>query len=242
MTLAGQTIVVAGASSGMGRATALMAAEAGADLVLIARSADALAAVAGEIQERRKDAKAWAIVADAGDADAAARAIDEAHQRAGRIDALVNSVGTNIARRALGELTSESWRDMVAANLDAAFNLTRAIVPHFRGAGGGLLIHVSSIAARRADRSGVAYQATKAGVVALAHGTMEEEREHGVRVTAILPGMTDTPLLDKRPTPPTPEMRRNALQPSDVAAACLFVLGLPPRAHVSEILLQPSRG
>lgn len=241
MTLAGQTIIVAGASSGMGRATALMAAEAGANVVLIARRREALDAVAADIRARRAATKTWAIVADLADADAAARAIDEAWAQASRIDALVNTVGVNIPRRALDELTTASWKEMIAVNLDAAFHLTQAIASHFRRAGGGLLIHVSSVAARRADRSGVAYQATKAGVVALAHGAMEEERAHGVRITAILPGMTDTPLLDKRPTPPTPEMRRNALQPDDVAAACLFVLGLPPRAHVAEIILQPSR-
>ncbi|KGM33197.1 SDR family oxidoreductase, partial [Inquilinus limosus] len=107
--------------------------------------------------------------------------------------------------------------------------------------GQGLIIHIASVAARRPDRSGAAYQATKAGVMALSHAVMEEERENGLRLTVILPGMTDTPLLDKRPAPVPPEARRKALQPEDVAAACLFVMALPPRAHVAEIMLQPSR-
>jgi NAD(P)-dependent dehydrogenase (short-subunit alcohol dehydrogenase family) len=86
----------------------------------------------------------------------------------------------------------------------------------------------------------VAYQASKAGVVGLAHGTMEEERQHGIRTTVIFPGLTDTPLVLKRPTPTPPEVLANALQPEDVAAACLFVLRLPARAWVPELLLYPS--
>ena len=90
---------------------------------------------------------------------------------------------------------------MIAANLSAAFNLTQAVVPVLRSQGGGLIIYVSSAAAKKPDRSSVAYQASKAGVVGLAHGTMEEERQHGIRTTVIFPGLTDTPLVLKRPTP-----------------------------------------
>jgi NADP-dependent 3-hydroxy acid dehydrogenase YdfG len=159
----------------------------------------------------------------------------------GKIDVLVNSVGTNIPRRALGELTGESWQMMVNVNLNAAFHLTQAVLPVFRRQASGLIIHISSVAAKKPDRSGVAYQATKAAVAALAHGTMEEERDNGIRTTVIYPGMTDTPLLDRRPVPPSPEARQRALQPDDVADACLFVMALPPRVHVAEIVLSPSR-
>jgi NAD(P)-dependent dehydrogenase (short-subunit alcohol dehydrogenase family) len=87
----------------------------------------------------------------------------------------------------------------------------------------------------------VAYQAAKAGVVGLAHGTMEEERANGIRVTVLFPGFTDTPLVLQRPVPPSPAELAMALQPEDVAAACLFVLGLPARAYVPELVLYPSR-
>jgi NADP-dependent 3-hydroxy acid dehydrogenase YdfG len=114
-------------------------------------------------------------------------------------------------------------------------------MPAFRAKGGGLLINIASTAARKPDRSGAAYQAAKAGVVALTHALTEEEWENGLRATAILPGMTDTPLLDKRPVPVGAEARAAALQPEDVAAACLFVMTLPPRAQVTELTIQPSR-
>jgi NADP-dependent 3-hydroxy acid dehydrogenase YdfG len=236
--LAGRTILVAGASSGMGRATALAAAREGGSLLLLGRDAARLDAVAAELRGIAPDRPATVIAADAADAAALDAALAP---HAAAIDIVVNSVGTNIVGRAFGELTPASWAGMVDVNLNAAFNLTRAVVPGMRARKQGLIIHISSVAARKADRSGAAYQATKAGVVALTHAVMEEERENGLRLTAILPGMTDTPLLDKRPVPVSADSRRAALQPDDVAAACLFVMGLPARAHVAEIVLQPSR-
>lgn len=237
--LAGQVVVIAGASSGMGRATALAAAEAGARLVLAARGEAALAEVAAAVAAA--GAEALAVPTDATDRGAAERLVAAAVERFGRIDALVATVGTNIPRRRLDELTADSWQGMVAVNLTAPFNLTQAVVPVLRNHGGGLIVYVSSSAAKRPDASGVAYQATKAGVVGLAHGTMEEERANGIRTTVIFPGLTDTPLVLKRPTPTPPDVLARALRPEDVAAACLFVLRLPPRAHVPELLLYPSR-
>lgn len=237
--LASHVVVVAGASSGMGRATALAAAAAGAHVIVAARSGEALASVCATVREN--GGTALAVPTDVTDRSAVEALVQEAIHRFGRIDTLVNSVGTNLKRRALDELTRESWDDMVATNLTAAFNLTRAIAPIYRRQGGGLLIHIASSAARKPDRSGVAYQAMKAGVAALAHGAMEEEREYGLRATVIYPGLTDTPLVLQRPTPTPPEVLARALQPEDIAAACLFAMRLPARAHVPEIVLYPSR-
>ena len=216
----------------------LAAAREGGSLLLLGRDRARLDAVAAELRAVAPDRPAVVIAADAADAAALDAALAP---HAASIDIAVNSVGTNIVGRAFGELTPDSWAGMVDANLNAAFNLTRAVVAGMRARKQGLIIHISSVAARKADRSGAAYQATKAGVVALTHAVMEEERENGLRLTAILPGMTDTPLLDKRPVPVSADSRRAALQPDDVATACLFVMGLPARAHVAEIVLQPSR-
>jgi NADP-dependent 3-hydroxy acid dehydrogenase YdfG len=237
--LSQQVVLVAGASSGMGRATAIAAAAAGADVILAARSVDALESACASIKQ--KGGQAQAIAVDVADRAAVERLVEDVVNAHRRIDVVVNSVGTNIPRRALDELTPESWADMLSANLTAAFNLTQAVVPIFRKQEGGLLIHISSMSAKKPDRSGVAYQASKAGVVGLAHGTMEEEREHGIRTTVIFPGLTDTPLVLKRPKPTPPEIMAHALQPEDVAAACLFVMTLPPRAYVPELNLYASR-
>ncbi|MBA2470569.1 MAG: SDR family oxidoreductase [Chloroflexia bacterium] len=237
-TLANRAIVIAGAGSGMGRATALAAAAAGANLVLVARSSTALDDIVRDITAA--GGSATAIPTDVTDHAAVAALMDEALARLGRIDALINTVGTNIKGRALGDLTAESWNAMLAVNLTSAFNLTQAVVPAMRRQGAGLIVHVSSSAAKKPDPSGVAYQATKAGLVGLAHGTMEEERQHGIRTSVIFPGLTDTPMVLKRPTPTPPDVLARALQPEDVAAAVMFILGLPARTHVPELLLYPS--
>ncbi len=232
-------VLVAGASSGMGRATALAAAAAGAKIVLAARNSAALEQVRASIEQR--GGSSLAVPVDATDRRQVDHLVEVALERFARIDVLVNAIGTNIPRRALGELTDERWSEILATNLTAAFRLTHAVVPVLRDQGGGLIIHISSASVKKPDRSGVAYQASKAGVVGLAHGTMEEEREHGIRTTVIFPGLTDTPLVLKRPVPTPSEVMAQALQPEDIAAACLFVMRLPPRAHVPELYLYPSR-
>jgi NADP-dependent 3-hydroxy acid dehydrogenase YdfG len=237
--LAGKGVVVVGASSGMGRATAQAAVAAGARVVASARNGAALEQLAA--QQRAAGRDMLTVATDATQRAQVDHLLDSALQSLGRIDVLVNCVGTNIARRALSELSAADWAMMLDVNVTAAFHLTQAVMPVFRAQKDGLLIHISSSAARKADRSGIAYHAGKAGVAALAHGAMEEERENGVRVSVIYPGMTDTPLVLKRPTPPTPEVLARALQPEDVAAACVFLMALPPRAHVPELVLYPSR-
>ncbi|HZU01926.1 MAG TPA: SDR family oxidoreductase [Ktedonobacteraceae bacterium] len=235
----GRVVLVGGASSGMGKATALAAASAGASVIAAARNVAALEEVRAVIEQG--GGMAYVVPTDFTERDAVDHLLKEAVEKFGHIHVAVNCVGTNIPHRSLDELTAASWSEMLAVNLNAAFNLTQAIVPIFRRQHDGLLIHISSSAARKPDKSGVAYQASKAGVVGLAHGTMEEEREHGIRTTVIFPGLTDTPLVLKRPTPTPAEVLARALQPEDVAAACLFVMGLPPRAHVPELVLYPSQ-
>jgi NADP-dependent 3-hydroxy acid dehydrogenase YdfG len=238
-TLADKAIVVAGASSGMGRATALAAAGEGARLVLFARRADALAEVEKTIVAN--GGEAVSVVGDATDARAAETAVATAVSTYGRIDVLLNCVGTNVKERALPVLTQDTWRTLMAANLDAAYVLTQAVLPEFRRQQDGLVLHIASSAAKKPDASGVGYQASKAGVTALAHATMEEERANGIRVTVLFPGFTDTPMVERRPSPPTKEMLANALQPDDVARMCVAVMALPARAHVPELLLYPTR-
>lgn len=237
--LSGRHILIAGATSGMGRATARAAAAAGAGLLLLGRDRARLDEVAQEASDQGAP-KVLGVQADAADPDALADALAAHRPELAEIDTLVNSVGVNIVDRAFVDLTADSWGAMIDTNLNAAFNLAKVIVPLFRQRGGGLLVNISSTAARKPDPSGAAYQATKAGVMAMTHAIMEEEWQNGIRATVILPGMTETPLLEKRPTPPTDEMRAKALQPEDIAEACMFVMALPPRAHVSELMIQPA--
>ena len=237
--LSGQVVLVAGASSGMGKATAIAAAEAGAQIVLAARNATALEQIVASITQ--KGGSAIAVATDILNRDDVDHLLETILQTYGRITTVVYSVGTNLPHRAIDELTAESWANMMDINLTTAFHLTQAVLPIFRKQREGLLIYISSSSAKKPDRSGISYQAGKAGIVGLAHGTMEEEREHGIRTTVIFPGLTDTPLVLKRPMPTPPEVMAHALQPEDVAESCLFVMSLPARAHVPELTLYPSR-
>ena len=231
-----QIAVIVGASSGIGRETALAFARAGATTVLAARSVDKLHALAEEI-----GGGSMVCPMDVEDASSIRPAVDAVVERLGRIDVLVYAAGTNIPDRALDALTPETWDMMLATNLSGAFHCTKAVLPTMRAQGGGLIIYVSSVAVQLPDASGVSYQATKHGLVGLAHGTFKEEQDNGVRTTVIFPGLTDTPLVLKRPTATPPEVMAHALQPEDVAAACLFAASLPARARIPELMLMPSR-
>jgi serine 3-dehydrogenase (NADP+) len=108
-----------------------------------------------------------------------------------------------------------------------------------RSQGGGLIIHIGSVSGRWADFSGAAYQASKHGLVGLAQATMIEERENGIRVSVVFPGLCDTPLLKLRKSPPSPETLAKAMQPEDIASACLFIAKLPARTYVPELIMMP---
>ena len=237
--LSGKIAIIAGASSGMGAATAQLFAAQGATVVLGARSAGALEKLEGEINAA--GGKALAVPTDVTDRAAAQALVGAAVEHYGRVDTLINSVGTNLKQRALTVLDPADWDMMLSVNLSAAYNLTRAVLPQMRSQGQGLIVHFSSGAVQKPDVSGVAYQATKHGVAGLAYGTMEEEKENGIRVTVIFPGLCNTPLVEKRPTPTPPEVLAKALEPEDVARAALLVASLPARAYVPDMRLLPSQ-
>jgi NAD(P)-dependent dehydrogenase (short-subunit alcohol dehydrogenase family) len=168
--------------------------------------------------------------------------VREVTARFGGIDILVNNAGLNIKERTFRELTPESWRRLVAANLDGAFYCMKAVVPQMRQRQDGLIVNVNSISGKRSNPlGGLAYNAAKHGLRGLALGLAAEEKASGIRVCSIYPGEVDTPILEHRPTPLSDEHKKGILQPEDVAAAVLFVATLPPRASVPELVLTPSQ-
>jgi serine 3-dehydrogenase (NADP+) len=230
-----QVAVVVGSSSGMGRATAIGLADRGAKVVLAARRRDKLEELASEI-----GTNTLVCVVDVEDTEQVEALIRSTLDAFSRIDILVYATGTNIPERSLQDLTYETWNMMINTNLTGAFYCTKAVLPVMRQQQAGLIIYLSSGCVQSPDMSGVSYQATKCGMSGLAHGTFKEEQENGVRTTVIFPGLCDTPLVFKRPTPTPPEVMAKALQPQDVADACLFVATLPERARVPELVLLPA--
>lgn len=238
-SLQGKVAVVVGASSGMGRATATLLARNGAQVMLAARREAKLLELRDELAAEGLSAEV--CPADTTDPGAVEKLIATTAQRFGRIDLLVYATGTNIPDRDLKVLTADTWNTMLATNLTGAFLCTRAVVPLMRRDGGGLIVYLSSAAVQMPDVSGVAYQASKHGLCGLAHGTRVEGKPDGIRATVIFPGLCDTEILTKRPTPTPREVLDQSLNPIDVAEAVLFVARLHPRAVVPEMQLLPSR-
>lgn len=238
-----RVVVIVGASSGIGRALALRCAQLGDALVLAARRGDLLGQLDAEIAAESIDlrGKTVCMTSDVRASNAGRDIVSAALSRFGKVDVIVYAAGWNVPQRSIYEATAESWQSIVETNLSGAFSVTSAAVPVMKAQGGGLLIYLSSSGAKRPDQSGAAYQASKAGMAALAHATMEECRADNIRTTVIYPGLTDTPFVEHRPVALTEEARRCALQPDDVVDACTFVMGLPSRAHVPELLIYPSR-
>src|SRR4028119_2089700 len=229
--LSGKTTVVIGASSGIGLATANLFADSGATVHAAARRKDAIEQGAG-------GRSVTAHELDISD-EAAVRSTLEGIGESGGIDVLVVAAGMNFPERRLEQLTGESWDAMISVNLSGAFYAVRAALPYLR-ASQGLAVLVSSASGSWPDASGPAYQASKAGMTELAHAAGFEEHQNGVRFTAILPGIVDTPILDNRPEPPPKEVREASLQAEDVAQACLFLATLPPPAPVPRLTTVPT--
>lgn len=238
--LAGKVAWITGGGSGIGLAGALALAKAGAHVVISGRNERTNAS---GLEEIRSLGSAEAVRLDVSDKKAVAAAAAAIERRHGRIDILVNSAGTNIAggKRNLATMTLEGWDEVVAANLSGLFYCCYAVIPGMRARGDGLIINVSSWAGRYASRlTGPAYNATKRAVIALTESINIEECAHGIRACSILPGEVATPILEKRPVPPSPQERARMAQPEDLGAAILFVATMPARTCVNELVISPT--
>lgn len=240
MGLQGQTALVTGAGSGIGRAIAQTLAEAGARLALVGRGRAKLDQVRAELGAAGESSLVESCdVADRPAVLAMAERVLEAF--GGALDILVCNAGTNVARRSLDVLDPADWDKMVAINLTGAYNLVHAFVPSMRRRERGLVVQIASISGLRVSLlGGVGYSASKFGQSALGLGIGREDGPRGIRSTVIYPGEVETPILDARPVPVPSERRQVILQPEDVAAAVRFVAELPPRARVPELVITPT--
>ena len=236
--LAGQTALVTGGGSGIGLAVARALLGEGARVAITGRNQEKLRRAARDLNAADR---LLYHPADLTDPQQVQTLIGDVTAGLGRIDVLVNNAGANIKGRTFRELTPDSWRQLVGANLDGAFYCMHAVLPQMAERQGGLIINVNSIAGKRANPlGGIAYVAAKFGLRGLALGVAAEERLNGIRVSSIYPGEVDTPILEQRPRPVTEEQRRAMLQPEDVAAAVLFIATLPPRVSIPELVITPS--
>jgi NAD(P)-dependent dehydrogenase (short-subunit alcohol dehydrogenase family) len=219
--LAGSTAVVTGASRGIGRAIALRLAEAGAEVALWARDANALRMVAGEISAAR--GKARAIMVDVTDSDAVNRASDFVRATMPPVRTIVNNAGA-VIRKSTEAMTDDEWRRVMAVNLDGTFFVTRAFIADLES-NHGRVINISSISGREGTSMLAAYCAAKHGVIGLTRALAEELRTAKVSVNAICPGSVDTAMLREGMPGARPDMT-----PDDIAKTALFLAHAAPSA------------
>ena len=231
------TAVITGAGSGVGRAIALTFAGRGWNVALVGRRVEPLAETitqagvesANRMAGFRCDVSSWDDVAAMGTA---------VLSRFAEVDVLVNAAGTNIPRRGFDVLSVDDWHEVIATNLHGAYYCVRAFLPGMRERRTGTIVNINSDVGRMArDLAGAAYVCSKFGLTGLTQQINAEERGHGVRACSIFPRDVNTPLLDKRPQPPSPEARGQMIQPEDLAECVWLAATLPSRVVLDEISL-----
>ena len=239
MSLKGKVAWITGGGSGIGLAGALELARAGAHVVISGRTA---ATNASALKQLQAAGSAEALQLEVSDNQAVVQAAADILQRHQRIDILINSAGTNLSRqRDLANVPAEGWDEVIAINLNGLFYCCRAVLPAMRKQKDGLVINVSSWAGRYPSTlTGAAYNASKRAVIAITETINAEECMHGIRATSVLPGEVATPLLERRPVPPSQEDRARMLQSEEMGQTLLYLCQLPPRACVNELVITPT--
>jgi len=238
--LDGQVAITTGASSGLGRATALALARAGADVALLARTATDLEQAAQDV--RSVGRRALPIAVDLAREAEVFAAVERVVGEFGRVDILVNAGATDVPGP-IAELSVEGWDRVLAVNLRAPFILAKATLPHMQRARHGTIVNVSSVAGKRGWANAAAYCASKFGLTGLTQSLAAEAREHGVRACIVYPGGMATSWgawsaaeREARATDPSPS---EALPPEDVAAFVAWLASAPPEVVVNEAIVTP---
>jgi NADP-dependent 3-hydroxy acid dehydrogenase YdfG len=228
--------IVTGASRGVGKATALALAKAGAKLVLVARTKPDLDAVAAEIQTN--GGAALAMPADVTQPDAVQAMVNHTLEIYKQIDILVNNAGVGIFETVV-DSDPESWAKVVDANLKSTYLCSKYVLPSMLARKSGRIINVLSIAAKIPFKASSAYCAAKAGALAFTKVLSEEVRAHNIRVTAVLPGSIESSFWDGIESHPDFDLM---LKPDHIAETILWVASQPEGMTTEELVVTPPIG
>ncbi|MDH6129899.1 SDR family NAD(P)-dependent oxidoreductase [Kitasatospora sp. GP82] len=242
--LSGCAVLVTGASSGIGAATALALARQSASVALVARRTERLEQLAGAIRDQ--GGSSVALTADLRDAAQARQAVRDAADHFGRLDVLVNNAGY-AALHTVEESDPKDWERMVDLNLKAVLHTSQAALPHLlRAAADGPrgvadLVTVSSVAGRVVRKNGGVYSATKHAVGAFSEALRQEVTGRGVRVGLIEPGVTMTDMAAGVGAASFLGVPQEAwLRAEDIARSITFMVTQPPHAAINEIMVRPT--
>lgn len=231
-------VLITGASSGIGKEAALAFAQAGYDLILVARSVEKLQAIASKAQTYGVQAMVHAM--DLAQVEQVKSQLQALVSRSGFVDVLVNNAGMGYTQ-SLAQTSLADWQRVINLNLTSVFQCIQAVLPSMRDRGQGVIINVASVAAHSAFPDWGAYSISKAGVVSLSRILSAEERGNGIRVITITPGAVNTPIWDTD-TVQADFDRSSMLTPDVVAASIVHAATLPPHAVIEELTLMPSGG
>jgi NADP-dependent 3-hydroxy acid dehydrogenase YdfG len=238
----GKVVVITGASSGLGEATARLLAKEGASVVLGARRADRLQSLADELTAG--GAKALALTTDVTSCDQVKRLADAAVQTFGRLDVMINNAGL-MALAPLERLKIDEWDRMIDINLKGVLYGIAAALPHMKQQQAGHIINVSSVAGHKVGPGFAVYAATKHAVRALSEGLRQEIKPYNIRTTVISPGAVATELPQGTTEPDAAEQVRKvyeiAIPAESFARAVAFAISQPEDVDVNEILFRPTR-
>lgn len=240
-SLQGQVALITGASSGLGRASALAFARAGANVALLARSERDLQTVADEV--KRLGRRALVLPTDLSNEAAVVSAVEQVIEVLGHLDVLLNNAGTDVPGR-VKDLSANDWDLVLNVNLRAPFLLAKAVFPTMQAQGRGTIINVSSVAGKRGWANAAAYCASKFGLTGFTQALHAEGKGHGIRAMVVYPGAMATNWGDW-----TPEAREEdeqgsrpsseALSPEDAASFLVWLASAPPTMVLTETVMMP---
>jgi len=238
-SLKNKSVILTGAGSGIGRVTAQMLGEMGANVFIVGRRENLLQESVSEIENA--GGKGAYLAVDLEDGDSAANVAEEAIKVFGNINYLVNNAGHSSKVRSMRYVEKDDWQSVFNVNVEAVYRLTQAILPNMIDNGGGTVVTVSSMAALSPGLMGGApYSSAKAAVAAMMTALREELREYGIRSCTVYPAEVDTPILDNRPLPPDAKARSTMMQPEDIAEAILLCMRMPHRTNINDLVISPT--
>ena len=239
----GKVVVITGASSGLGEATARLLSAEGAIVVIGARRVERLKSLADELTA--KGGKALAIATDVTHCDQVKKLVDAAVEKYGRIDVMINNAGL-MPQSPLERLKIDEWDRMIDVNIKGMLYGIAAALPHMKRQKAGHIINVSSVAGHKVRPGTAVYAATKHAVRALSEGLRQEVKPYNIRTTVISPGAVATELPNSVTDPDTAERIHKfyeevAIPADSFARAVVFAMSQPEDVDVNEILFRPTR-
>jgi NAD(P)-dependent dehydrogenase (short-subunit alcohol dehydrogenase family) len=235
--LQGKVAVVTGGSRGIGLAIASALAAEACNVVISGRNQQTVEQAAAELGREGGDGRVLALECDVRDNEAVERMFARVAKEFGRLDVLVNNAGISQSAAPVQETGIELWRDIIDTNLTGTFLCTRAAVPLMKP--GSTILNIISVAARDSFAGYAPYNASKAGALSLTRTLREELKSSGIRVTALMPGATDTEIWQQvMPDAPRDKM----IEAHSVAKLVLEAVVLSPKANLTELVLDPTGG